>query len=109
MTLLRVASAGHTRQAGVESRPGTNDLPPVVAEAAEREVVAPVAPAAEWLEVPVALVERAGTTGGATTGAPNAGTTTGTGVNSNAAGQRHGGNTRNSRDNINNQDRNPRR
>ena len=28
------------------------------AEAAEREVVAPVAPAAERLEVPVALVER---------------------------------------------------
>jgi ribosomal protein L7Ae-like RNA K-turn-binding protein len=30
----------------------------VAAEAAEREVVAPVAPAAERLEVPVALVER---------------------------------------------------
>ena len=30
----------------------------VAAEAAEREVVAPVAPAAEPLEVPVALVER---------------------------------------------------
>ena len=30
----------------------------VGAEAAEREVVAPVAPAAERLEVPVALVER---------------------------------------------------
>jgi hypothetical protein len=30
----------------------------VVAEAGEREVVAPVAPAAERLEVPVALVER---------------------------------------------------
>jgi hypothetical protein len=30
----------------------------VVAEAAEREVVAPAAPAAERLEVPVALVER---------------------------------------------------
>jgi hypothetical protein len=51
----------------------------------------------------------AGTTGGATTGAPNAGTTTGSGVNSNATGQRPGGNTTNSRDNINNQDRNPRR
>ena len=51
----------------------------------------------------------AGTTGGATKGAPNAGTTTGSGVNSNATGQRPGGNTTNSRDNINNQDRNPRR
>ena len=30
----------------------------VAAEAAEREAVAPVAPAAERLEVPVALVER---------------------------------------------------
>ena len=49
----------------------------------------------------------AGTTGGATTGAPNAGTTSGSGVNSNATGQRPGGNTTNSRDNINNQDRNP--
>ena len=51
----------------------------------------------------------AGTTGGATTGAPNAGTTTGSGVNSNATGQRPGGNTTNGRDNINNQDRDPRR
>jgi hypothetical protein len=47
----------------------------------------------------------AGRTGGATTGAPNSGTT-GSGVNSNAAGQRPGG-TSNSRDTINNQDRNP--
>ena len=51
----------------------------------------------------------AGTTGGATTGAPNVGTTTGSGVNSNSTGQRPGGNTTNSRGNINNQDRNPRR
>ena len=51
----------------------------------------------------------AGTTGGATTRAPNAGTTTGSGVNSNATGQRPGGNTTNSRDTINNQDRNPQR
>ena len=78
--------------------------------AAEREVVAPVAPAAERLEVPVALVERqAQLAEQQRAGAPNAGTTTGSGVNSNAAGQRPGGNTTNSRDNINNQDRNPRR
>jgi hypothetical protein len=78
--------------------------------AAEREVVAPVAPAAERLEVPVALVERqAQLAEQQRAGAPNAGTTTGSGVNSNATGQRPGGNTTNSRDNINNQDRNPRR
>ena len=35
--------------------------------------------------------EQPGTTGGATTGAPNAGTTTGSGVNSNATDQRPGG------------------
>jgi hypothetical protein len=46
-------------------------------------------------------------TGGATKGAPNAGTTTGSGVNPNATGQRPGGNTTNSRDTVNNQDRNP--
>jgi hypothetical protein len=76
---------------------------------AEREVVAPVAPAAERLEVPVALVERqAQLAEQQRAGAPNAGTTTGSGVNSNATGQRPGGNTTNSRDNINNQDRDPR-
>ena len=70
--------------------------------AAEREVVAPVAPAAERLEVPVALVERqAQLAEQQRAGAPNAGTTTGSGVNSNATGQRPGGNTTNSRDNIN--------
>ena len=69
--------------------------------AAEREVVAPVAPAAERLEVPVALVERqAQLAEQQRAGAPNAGTTTGSGVNSNATGQRPGGNTTNSRDNI---------
>jgi hypothetical protein len=74
----------------------------VVAEAGEREVVAPVAPAAERLEVPVALVERqAQLAEQQRAGAPNAGTTTGSGVNSNATGQRPGGNTTNSRDNIN--------
>ena len=77
--------------------------------AAEREVVAPVAPAAERLEVPVALVERQAQLAEQQRRAPNAGTTTGSGVNSNATGQRPGGNTTNSRDNINNQDRNPRR
>ena len=79
------------------------------AVAAAREVVAPVAPAAERLEVPVALVERqAQLAEQQRAGAPNAGTTTGSGVNSNATGQRPGGNTTNSRDNINNQDRDPR-
>ena len=47
----------------------------VAAEAAEREVVAPVAPAAERLEAPVALAERQAQPA-EQQGAPNVGTRT---------------------------------